>query len=565
MPPSDVPAASSNNSVRFRFPRMDSMKQNRFAGKRSERIREPSVSHEELENYSESEGNNSVVEYGITEAGIEDHEHLSSSFTSSMNSSFNSTGSSLSSGLRDSFNSHGALVTPRPLLKDKMSKAWLKESAFPFRKDDDDLVELNEEDDEDDEEDAITTATAGNRERTIKATSEKIGQTIYALKDPDSGPMKTAYYMSRLRAWTLDEDGRYRAEIAKLGGLEAIVSAMWTQLVAYEAELLNEKEDRARESKMQDLKKSDHTAGTEDDEGSLEEEEDDNDEIYFMRIQQLGVASLANMARDPSLCAAVDASGGTKSIGTAMDKFPTNANLQEKACDAIGTLARNRDVREKLVKEYNAVEQVLNGMDKAADDVYVQRRGCIALFRLATAGAAACKAIGKAGAVEVVLSTMRNHLDDAKTQRLGCGVLKALAKRCEANKFRICVAKGGLSAIIEAMKRHEDDSSVQEEGCRLFGHLTICHLERKFSIARSGALDRIILAMKRHTDSSKVQLAGCVALLNLTTKVELAQMANAHGALPVVRHAAKEHCPGQARKLITRLRIAKYAPIVFMG
>mmetsp|Transcript_19066 Transcript_19066/g.44829 ORF Transcript_19066/g.44829 Transcript_19066/m.44829 type:complete len:562 (+) Transcript_19066:294-1979(+) len=550
---------SSSSSVRFRFRESKRSKQKFFLQQQQHQTTttrsERTETHDGLEDYSESEANSE----------FEGVDHLSSSF-----SSLNSGGSSFSSSFRDSlsdFQQAGSTSNHSQSYRQqfKGSKPWMKESAMPFNEG---LTDLNEEDDEDDDEDDKAAGTSGDQRKLGRSESEQIDRNIYFLKEPDGGAMKAAYYMSRLRAWSLQEDGIYRSEIVKAGGIEAVISTMWMQLLAYDTEMSNETE--GEDGVVEEVIEID-----DDDEQSIEhpqqgdeDDDDDNDELYFLRVQQLGIACLANIARDRSSCSLIMSSGGMEKIAAAMKKYPSNANVQEKGCDAIGTLARDQQARDKLVKHHDAVKLVLEAMETGApDDVYVQRRGCIALFRLAAAGSASCTVIGKCGAVDVVLRTMRRHTEDAKIQRLGCGVLKALSKRVESNKSRIFATKGGtgLSTVLKAMTKHMGDSGVQEEACRLLGHLTICHLERKFAISRSGALERILSAMKRHKNSEKVQLAGCVALLNLTTKVELASMANSCGSIQVIRQAAKPHCPRQAKKLLTRLRIARYAPIVFVS
>ena len=513
--------------------------------------------NEQLDDYTESDGNNSTIEYGITEAAVPTKrgvERCSFSTASETISTSSISLSSVESGSMSSLSRAGSSL--RSSMTQYKSKAWMKESQPVFGREDDILEE--DENDEDPSscefvQESSRKTSAGHSKPdslsdTARARSIRIEKSIRHLKASSRSPlMKSAYYMSQLREFSLDEEGRCCPEIVELGGIEVVISAMHYQLDhSDDQEPPVSRPTSAGESEL-----------SSDDDDSMDD--DPNDPVFRIRILQLGISFLANMARDPELCQTIVAAGAVEVLEHAMESYPDNANLQEKACDAFGTLARQ--VRES-VETPHVVQHILNAMRQNRSDRFVQRRACVALYRLAGGLPAPCSAMGEAGAVQQVLQTMQAQKDDPKTQRLCFGVLKSLCKRVDANKGRV-VSGGGLQTLVYSMRRYEEAADVQEEACRLFGYLTICHSERKFTIVRTGGLDCVLAAMKKHPENNRLQVAGCAVLLNLTSKVKLAQAANSHGALRVVRDTAVKHCPQEAGKLVKRLRVAKFAPILF--
>ncbi|KAL7561868.1 hypothetical protein ACA910_014243 [Epithemia clementina (nom. ined.)] len=423
-------------------------------------------------------------------------------------------------------------------LKEKENRKWVSENE-------DALSDLDEGDEDDERTESASNNLLGgstqgqskqqNEQKLSDTILKQIQKTIDSMGRSENTLTKSAYYMAKLRDLTSSNNTSQLREIADRGGIVAIVSTMRRHL------------DEDKSSRVE-----------------LKARQKDDESLYYRRLQQLGVACLANLARQAKLISDIDSQGGTKAIFDAMRKYPDNANLQEKGLCAICCYARLDDKRKGLLESHDTIKVIVVAMTRGREDVHVQKRAIVSLHRLSSAGSDTCSAIGNSGGVDAVLVAMRGYPKDEKVQMLGCALLKALCRRVEANKTLI-VSGRGLAIVLHAMKEHETNPDVQEDACRLFGHLSNCHLERKFSIARSGALDRILQAMKRHPERPSIQIAGCVALLNLTEKLDIAQMTNAlGGALDIVR-AAKVDSPEHARTIINRLRLARYAPIVWMS
>ena len=429
-------------------------------------------------------------------------------------------------GLSSSSLSHSKEVSA--VLKDSLTRRWMSDQEV--------LSDLDEGDEEEERTESNSRALGHpglREEKPSEETLRRIQQTIESMDHADNTLTKTAYYMARMRELTFTHNGMQLRAVADRGGIGAIVRAMERHL----------NEDKSTRFDGKDDGKKRHREKA--------------------RLQQLGVSCLANLAHQSSLCSVLESKGAMKTIFAAMKKYSNNANLQEKGLCAICCFARISDYRRILIERYDTVKAILVAMANARQDVHVQRRGMVGLHRLSMDGSDTSLAIGNSGGIDAVLSAMKAHPKDAKVQMLGCAVLKALCRKVESNKTLI-VSGRGLATVLHAMTEHESNSDVQEEACRLFGHLSICHVERKFSIARSGALERIVQAMRSHPKTSRIQVAGCVALFNLTEKLQIAQMANGYGALAVVR-VAKSHSPDHARQIMTRLRLARYAPIVWFS
>ncbi|KAL7564675.1 hypothetical protein ACA910_021231 [Epithemia clementina (nom. ined.)] len=339
-------------------------------------------------------------------------------------------------------------------LKEKENRKWLSENK-------DALSDLDEGDEDDERTESASNNPLGgstqgqskqqNEQKLSDTILKQIQKTIDSMGRSENTLTKLAYYLAKLRDLTSSNNTSQLREIADRGGIVAIVSTMRRHL------------DEGKSSRVE-----------------LKARQKDDESLYYLCLQQLDVACLANLARQAKLISDIDSHGGSKAIFDAMRKYPDNANLQEKGLCAICCYAHLADKRKGLLESHDTIKVIVVAMTRGRKDVHVQRRTIVALHRLSSAGSDTCSAIGNSGGVDAVLVAMRGYPKDEKMQMLGCALLKALCRRVEANKTMI-VSGRGLAIVLHAMKEHETNPDVQEEACRLFGHLSNCHLECKLS------------------------------------------------------------------------------------
>jgi hypothetical protein len=190
-------------------------------------------------------------------------------------------------------------------------------------------------------------------------------------------------------------------------------------------------------------------------------------------IQEQGCAVLCNIARDDNIVK-IGNLGGIEVMLNGMKKHKSNANVQEKGFAALSNLAIDDNLDMKIIS-LGGIEVILNGMKthENADNVF--RSGCMALRNL-TCNIATAEGVGHLGGIQVILNGMKKFENIADIQEQGCGVLRNLVAENNCINRVIVINLGGIEVIFNALEKHESDAEVQEEGyfvlCSLFQNST---------------------------------------------------------------------------------------------
>ena len=153
--------------------------------------------------------------------------------------------------------------------------------------------------------------------------------------------------------------------------------------------------------------------------------------------------------------------------------YPDNADLNEKAFNALFTLATSVECRRKSeILSNNGVKCIVAGLWRHMEVPSVQEAGLFALWALAISEegglvSKGAKSIADGRALDATLISMQTHLHFPLIQYVGCGILSCLAR---AAKLEKTVDDGTLSGamfqVVSALDVHSTASPVQEWGIR---------------------------------------------------------------------------------------------------
>jgi len=153
--------------------------------------------------------------------------------------------------------------------------------------------------------------------------------------------------------------------------------------------------------------------------------------------------------------------------------YPDNADLNEKAFNALFTLATSVECRQKSeILSNNGVKCIIDGLWRHMEVPAVQEAGLFALWALAVSEeggsvSKGAKSIAEGRALDATLISMQTHLHFASIQYAGCGILSCLARAAKLEKtIDDGTSSGAMFQVVCALDMHSTTSPVQEWGIR---------------------------------------------------------------------------------------------------
>jgi hypothetical protein len=153
--------------------------------------------------------------------------------------------------------------------------------------------------------------------------------------------------------------------------------------------------------------------------------------------------------------------------------YPDNADLNEKAFNALFTLATSVECRHKSeILSNKGVKCIVDGLWRHMEVPTVQEAGLFALWALAVSeeGGSASKGaknISEGRALDATLISMQTHLHSPSIQYAGCGILSCLARAAKLEKkIDDGTSSGAMFQVVCALDMHSTTSPVQEWGIR---------------------------------------------------------------------------------------------------
>lgn len=152
-------------------------------------------------------------------------------------------------------------------------------------------------------------------------------------------------------------------------------------------------------------------------------------------LQMLAIMALVNMinikdssSKQATATKAITLAGGISSIVRAMEYYPTEAVVQEKACYALRRLVSGATYEPYLEVSFAAV-----------------------------------------GAINAVIQAIQRNPQDAMLSVAACEALKWLAH--DKDSYTQIIGAGGIQAIIVAMEEHEENEELQYSACNALARL----------------------------------------------------------------------------------------------
>jgi hypothetical protein len=211
----------------------------------------------------------------------------------------------------------------------------------------------------------------------------------------------------------LTESNAARAEIAALGGIPLIVSAMRYHLL-----------------------------------GPVD-------------LQEYACNTIVNLAKDHA--DNIMAAGGVKAIVFVLRAWAYSEDhepIQEIGCSALEALAESNERNRMLIGDGGGVEVLLDAMVRRHAGPSLHHTCMSALAALALEDANKTRIVDSRG-IEYVVDTMESTMSQVGVQEAGCRVLGHLARDSRGN-VKLIGKQGGLHALVEAASEHPTEAIVQE-------------------------------------------------------------------------------------------------------
>lgn len=310
--------------------------------------------------------------------------------------------------------------------------------------------------------------------QTIGFNHKDVGDVVAVLYSQARSAAAVTRACLALRDLTVEDD-HARVEVARRGGLEAIVLRM-------------------------------------------------REHLTHPRLLENACRAFINLAVNDDNELTIVARGGVDAIVMAMRAFPDDCALQTQGCWSLRNLAFN-PLNKRAVAGRGGLDAVLKAMRNHAhrhDGCEVQEHGCWAIRNL-SADDNNKAAIAASGGIETTLDAMRLHHDRAAVQKQGCGALANLGAN-PANRIAIGRLRG-VETIVVALRTHLSNAEVQVQGGWAIKNLAYNGPENRAAVARLNGIEAIKDAIRVHSSHPGVVEQCARALWNLSYENEENQAA----------------------------------------
>ena len=173
--------------------------------------------------------------------------------------------------------------------------------------------------------------------------------------------------------------------------------------------------------------------------------------------------------------------------------YPDNADLNEKAFNALFTLATSAESRRKSeILSNDGVKCIVDGLWRHMEIPTVQEAGLFALWALAVSEESGtvskgAKSIVEGRALDATLISMQTHLHFPSIQYAGCGILSCLARAAKLEKkIDDGTSSGAMFQVVCALDMHSTASQVQEWGIRALVNECENSTTNKMNLVKTG-------------------------------------------------------------------------------
>ena len=160
---------------------------------------------------------------------------------------------------------------------------------------------------------------------------------------------------------------------------------------------------------------------------------------------------------------------------TSMWAHEEDAGVQMLSCVAVTRIV---DERAKNNNEYllrialSAVAAVVNAMKAHPNEVIVQEKACQALKSMAHTDEQQEISFVASGAVAAVVGAMQAHVSDPSVQEEACGAITEIIRAGGCDRATIVASVSGFTAIVNALAAHPDNVGVQKNACLALDAMT---------------------------------------------------------------------------------------------
>ena len=246
------------------------------------------------------------------------------------------------------------------------------------------------------------------------------------------------------------------------------------------------------------------------------------------QVQEQGCAALANLCCETAAKRRAGEAGAVEAVLGALKTFKDNPRVQQQGCRALEYLSLNDVKNWRRIIEAQAIRDIVVGLTAHRDDPAVQASGCAALSNLwwQEQGRAAlytagiyhddaqyrCRAL-VLGGFHVVLRAMQDHTASPEVQEHGCAALMRLF--CDEDYRWLAAESGAVGAVVRALREHRSHTGVQANGCGAIWNLCDGDVVNVRHVVDAGGVEAVVGALNEHRTDCRVQMNGCAALWNI--------------------------------------------------
>ncbi|KAL7565317.1 hypothetical protein ACA910_014602 [Epithemia clementina (nom. ined.)] len=162
-------------------------------------------------------------------------------------------------------------------------------------------------------------------------------------------------------------------------------------------------------------------------------------------------------------------------VVTSMWAHEEDAGVQMLSCVAVTRIVEERaqNNHEYLLRiALSAVAAVVNAMKAHPNEVIVQEKACQALKSMAKTDEQQEISFVASGAVAAVVGAMQAHVSDPSVQEEACGAITEIIRAGGCDRATIVASVSGFTAIVNALAAHPDHVGVQRNACLALDAMT---------------------------------------------------------------------------------------------
>lgn len=203
-----------------------------------------------------------------------------------------------------------------------------------------------------------------------------------------------------------------------------------------------------------------------------------------------------------------------KVIVCALQKFPSDIEVQGRCLDAVATFVERNGYYSDLFVYCGAPEATIKSMKAFISDQRVQTTGCCIIAKMARNSDEANKNFGEVGACQAVVDAFRNFGHDRDFLSEGYAAIKSLAANLQNSQG---LGELGMCTTLVSCVKNTKDNDLEILGADCLWMLASNNQENRRRLSDAGGADLVQSLLNRMPENRQVQSSGFYSLAFLSS------------------------------------------------